>query len=326
MDNYLEFISAMKDKRLLHLGHIDADCDAFASAYALSRLLPGDIGFALSVKSSTSDLAEWLSAAYLIDPNPMNYEYTIIHDTYKASLLGMPIPTNYAIFDHHEPGGHRFAEMHNELAEDAEWVFVKALESTCSVLIDLFLANDMDIDRGMGVAFAAAIITDTAMLQRANGGAMQRLSTALNAAGMYVEDVLAIIDNPKRKSKRRVAMMDTICNLNQRMSRDCIILSAETDTQDHGFVAIEIMNQIGGDVQVIGFSKWGQAMVMLASNAYMVDRWGFDLGALMRDLAPTLNSESAWGTSAHGRIIAPLPVKELINICVDRVTEFIETS
>ncbi|MCK5430294.1 MAG: hypothetical protein KAI94_12525 [Anaerolineales bacterium] len=43
MDDFHAFIEAMRGKRLLHLGHKDADCDAVGSAYALSCILPGDI-------------------------------------------------------------------------------------------------------------------------------------------------------------------------------------------------------------------------------------------------------------------------------------------
>ena len=55
-----EFLQAMDGLRLLHLGHKDADCDALASAYAMSCVLPGDVGFAKGLKTSAQDLAEWL--------------------------------------------------------------------------------------------------------------------------------------------------------------------------------------------------------------------------------------------------------------------------
>ena len=58
MDDFHAFIEAMRGKRLLHLGHKDADCDAVGSAYALSCILPGDIGFANGLKTTSRDLAK----------------------------------------------------------------------------------------------------------------------------------------------------------------------------------------------------------------------------------------------------------------------------
>ncbi len=126
--NFKAFLTAMGGKRLLHIGHKHADCDALGSAYAMSRLLPGDLGFALELKVQAQSVAKWLDLEWVENPDPADYDYTIIYDTIRPDMLGVPMPERYAIFDHHESGGHRFSTLHNELADAAEWGWVKPVE------------------------------------------------------------------------------------------------------------------------------------------------------------------------------------------------------
>ena len=122
--DFKAFLATMSGKRLLHIGHKHADCDALGSAYAMSRLLPGDIGFALDLKVQAQSVASWLDLKWIKNPNPADYDFTIIYDTVKADMLGVPMPARYAIFDHHESGGHRFSVISNELSATAEWGWV----------------------------------------------------------------------------------------------------------------------------------------------------------------------------------------------------------
>ena len=104
--SFPDFLAAMQSKHLLHLGHKDADCDALGSAWAMSHILPGDVGFAGGIKASAQDLADGLGITPIIDPTPADYDYIIIYDTPHATLLGIDLPKRYALFDHHVPGGH----------------------------------------------------------------------------------------------------------------------------------------------------------------------------------------------------------------------------
>ena len=158
------FLRAMEGLKLLHLGHKDADCDALGSAYAMSCLLPGDVGFALGLKTSAQDLARWLEVRPITDPDPEAYDFTIIYDTHSANLLGLEVPERYALFDHHVPGGHRYSDFHNELQANAVWSWVLPLESTCSILGQLLDAHGLLSSRRMRIALAAGLVTDTAWL------------------------------------------------------------------------------------------------------------------------------------------------------------------
>lgn len=229
------FLAAMRGRRLLHLGHRDADCDALGSAFALSCLLPGDVGFAQGLKVSALDLAAWLGLSPLIDPDPALYDYVIIYDTPSGDMLGYDVPPRYAPFDHHVQGGHRFSDFDSQLAAEAEWCWVRPVESTCSIVSDLIVAHGLPINREMGVALAAGILTDTYWLRLADGAVLRRLAAILEGAGLYVEEVMAAVDSPGRQLDRRQAVLAALRSVHETVVGNWSILAAETDSHDHGF-------------------------------------------------------------------------------------------
>ncbi|MEW5869805.1 MAG: hypothetical protein AB1894_11060 [Chloroflexota bacterium] len=320
-DNFPRFIASMQGKRLLHLGHKDADCDALGSAYALSRVLPGAVGCAAGLKDNARDLAAWLDLDVHLDPDPAAYDYTILHDLLKPDLLGMPLPRRYALFDHHEPGGHRNSSLRNGLSEHAEWAWVRPLESSCSLLIDLFQAHAVPIDRKMAVALAAGLLTDTGYLSRAHGPALRRLGRILEPVGLYVEDVLAIIAGPARRASARPSVLAALHNLREHPCRDWNILVAQTDTREHAFTLLDLLTQLGSDVNVIGFPQGAHAMVVSECRQALVDQAGLDLAGLMAHLGQSVAAQETWGTRSQGRIIAPLPVAQATQLCVDSIAQ-----
>jgi phosphoesterase RecJ-like protein len=319
--DFAKFLQAMQGKRLLHLGHKDADCDALGSAYAMSCILPGDVGFAEGLKDSAQELADWLGVEVIIDPDPSTYDYTIIYDTISPFMLGMPIPARYALFDHHEPGGHRFSNIHSELSDGAEWAWVQAVDSTCSLLVDLFQTHELEINQKAGVALAAGIITDTGRLRLANGWAMQHLSIALKAARMYVEDVLSAIESSERRNKRLLAVLDALRGIEEKTVGDWTILEVETDTHDNGLSVMGVLHQLGNDISIVGFPKNGGAMVMVECLADVVKSSHIDIGQVIKQLGQSIDAQDAWGTPLMGRIIANLPQRQVLDLCSQAVAQ-----
>jgi len=323
--DFSAFLAAMRGKRLLHIGHKHADCDALGSAYAMSRLLPGDLGFALELKVQAQSVAKWLGLEWVENPDPADYDYTIIYDTVRSDMLGVTMPARYAIFDHHESGGHRFSTLHNELADAAEWGWVKPVDSTCSLLVDLFQKYAIPMDQKMGVALAAGIVTDTARLQQAHASALRRLAVALQAANLHVEDIWAVIDPRDVRAARRPAVLESLRNIQEVNNNGWSCLVSEIDSHDNAFVVMDALIQFSGDMAVVGFPKWGKSMVITTATAEMVQKTGIDLGGLMRAFAPEVGATDAWGSRAGGRIIAPLPVEDLIERCVQTTIRSLES-
>ncbi|MBN1642229.1 MAG: DHH family phosphoesterase [Anaerolineae bacterium] len=314
--DFCAFVDAMAGLRLLHVGHRDADCDALGSAYAMSRVLPGDVGFAQGLKTSARDLAAWLGLSPIIDPDLSAYDYAILYDVNSPGMLGAPLPDRYALFDHHVPGGHRYASLRSELASGAEWCWVEPLESTCSVLVEQFMAHGIALDRRMSVALAAGIVTDTGWLELANAGALRRLAAVLDPAGLYLEDVLAAIDGPDRRAARRSAVVAALRGVRERRVGAWSILVAQTGSHDHGFAVTAALQRVGGDVCVVAFPKDGRAMVMAECGIRLVERTGMDLGAVMAGVAGASGAAETWGSALFGRVIGDAGEERLLAACV----------
>jgi nanoRNase/pAp phosphatase (c-di-AMP/oligoRNAs hydrolase) len=311
------FLEAMRGRRLIHAGHRDADPDALGSAYAMSCLLPGDIGCAQGIRGAARDLADWLGIEPLIDPDLSTYEYVIFYDALSPDLVGLPMPARYALFDHHNTsGGHRYGSFHNTLAEGAEWCWLRPVESTCSLLVDLFVAHDVTITDEMAVALTAGIVTDTGRLQAADAGAFRRLAAVLEPTGMYLEDVIEIVESPGRRAARRSAVLSALRDVQERHVGRWCILSVEANAEEHSWVLTDVLNRVGGDICATVCSTNGQTKVAVECAGPLVAQTGIDLAGVMDQVAQGLGTAHTWGTRMLGRIVAPVPRRELLDMCV----------
>jgi hypothetical protein len=212
------------------------------------------------------------------------------------------------------------------LAARAEWCWVRPVESTCSLLIDLFTDQGLPICHEMGVALAAGIVTDTQWLRTARAEGLRRLAAAMSPASLYLEDVLAAIDGPKRRAVRRSAVLAAVCGVRETPVGEWSVLAAETDSHDHGFAVISALGRLGGDVCAVGFPKNGQAMVMVECEGWLVERAGLDLSALTASVARRIGNGETWGTKACGRVVASLPQRALLDQCVAAVANALRTT
>jgi hypothetical protein len=167
----------------------------------------------------------------------------------------------------------------------------------------------------MGVALAAGIVTDTVRLRQANGSALRHLSIALDAAGMYVEDIWAVLENSAVRAARRPAILNSLHTIREVKHHGWSILVAEINSQDNAFVIMDTIIQLGWDIGLIGFPKGRGTMVISICNAELVFETEIDLGGWMKALVPEIGASEAWGTRAAGRIIAPLALDELLDQC-----------
>jgi hypothetical protein len=283
----------------------------------MSCLLPGDIGCAQGIRGAARGLADWLGIEPLIDPDLTAYEYVIFYDTINPDLVGLPMPARYALFDHHNTsGGHRYGSFCNELAEGAEWCWLRPVESTCSLLADLYLAHDVPITGKMAVALAAGIVTDTGWMQSADADAFRRLAQVLEPTGMYLEDVAAIVESRGQRAARRPGVLSALRDVKERSVGPWSILSVEANAEDHIGVLTDVLNRVGGDICATVCSTNGRTKVTVECAGPLVAQTGIDLAGLMAQVAQDLEGAHTWGTRMLGRIVAPVPQKELLDICV----------
>lgn len=317
------FLEWVRGRRILHLGHQDADCDAVGSVFALSRVIPGDVGFARGLKTSAQDLADGLGMTYLLDPDPLAYEYVIIYDTPNLKQLALPLPPRFALIDHHVPGGHRYSSFQNDLQKDAEWVWVKPISSTCALLTELFTEAGIPITKEMSLALAAGMITDTSWLTIANAPMLRHLALALEPNHLYLEDVYALIDSPNRQAQRRAAVIRSLRHVVEQQVNDLAILGTLTDSYDNGFAVNGALARLGAAIRLVSFPKEekGRSQVMFECDGVLVEQRGVDFAEWGREIAAALPDSETWGTRTWGRVVAAISPEELLEITSRYIAE-----
>lgn len=316
--NWAAFVSAHRGKRILHLGHFNADCDAIGSAWAMACVLGGDVGCAAEANVAASDLAYGLGFHISIDPNPADYDAVILYDIPNTYMLGMPLPPRYTLFDHHEPGGHVYSSMRSELAEAATMALAAPFESTCSLLAELFRHNNVPITRDMALALAAGLITDTGMLAHASGDAVQRLGRILTAGNIRYEDVLAVLDTPYRRQQHHEAAFSAMRSAEARRIGPWQTIATVVNNRDDAHFVSGMLHRIGARVRIVAFPHRDNGiphnMVQTDCDVALVDETSIDLGTIARAVAAALPDAgaNAWGTPVGGRLVASLSTVELL--------------
>ena len=128
---------------------------------------------------------------------------------------------------------------------------------------------------------------------------------------------MAVVDSPARRSERREILLDALGNMVVRMCNGWTILAAQTQSIDDGFALTESQNQLGGDVRMIGLPQGEVSIVMVECSAVMVEKEGVDLLQMVEKVAQNVKAIDTWGTPALGRILAPRPVQDLLDLCLD---------
>ena len=332
LEQFRYFLDWARGRNILHLTHQDADCDAIGSAFALSQVIPGDLGFARGLKTSAQDLAEGLSLTYVLDPDPLAYEYVIIYDTPNLKQLALPLPPRFALFDHHVPGGHRYSNFQNDLQKDAEWTWVKPISSTCALLTELFTELGITITRPMSLALAAGMVTDTSWLTIANAPMLRHLALALEPNKLYLEDVYVLIDSPNRQAQRQAAVLQALRHVETRQEQGLSLLGTLTDSYDNGFAVMGALARLGADVRLVAFPKGGtlgtqtaptsspqfppvppnHSQVMFECDGVLVEQRGINFEQAGREIAAAWPDSETWGTQSWGRVVAPITPAELL--------------
>ncbi|MEJ2238886.1 MAG: hypothetical protein P8X82_11365, partial [Gemmatimonadales bacterium] len=182
-----------------------------------------------------------------------------------------------------------------------------------------FQEHGIQMDRKMATALAAGIITDTLLLRQANAAALRRLSTVLQIADLYVEDVIAVIDGPGQRETRRSQGLVALQGTREVVVNGWSILATEAASHDQGIIVVDALKRLGADVSLVSFPREDKAMVLAECDAAVVRGATLDLASLMAEAVPLIGAEDSWGTPAIGRIIAPTSPAELLSLCIELV-------
>ena len=317
-DDFMTFLWAHRGRRILYLVHRQADCDAIGSAYAMSTVLPGDVGCFQGIKTSGADLASSLNMPVIIDPCVNAYEAVVIMDTMSADLVGGPLPAEYSLIDHHIAGGHRHSDFRNTLLPAAKWAWVHPREATCVVVTELLIAHSLPISRAAGLALLAGMMTDTAMLERAGPSSFRALATVMETTGLTLSDASIAFTPRFRHPEHRRVILDALQNLRAEQAGPWSMVLAVTDTPDHAFVVISALVSLLADVRLVAFpSDNSSSMIIIEAADSVLETTALDIFATVQELSLSLKGSAVWGSRIIGRLVAPGTPQELLKRSVE---------
>ncbi|HEW93038.1 MAG TPA: phosphoesterase [Thermotogaceae bacterium] len=210
---YNELQKKYSGRRILHITHVNPDCDGVASLYWGLRVFGGDFLLSGLLSRSVINLLNFLeidSGFREIDYE--NYDVFFIYDTEKAKTLDY-IDLNkkdYILFDHHPT-------IENDLILKAKFSYITVNSANVVNLFEFSKMFDIVLDEKILFAFACGLFTDTGMLRTARKKELNYLAEFIG--DKRIEDVMEILYSKSLEDAsdflKRVSMcsIHNICGL-----------------------------------------------------------------------------------------------------------------
>ena len=267
-----ELLSALRSlKNPIVMGHENADVDAVASAYALSRFLSCDFGFPGDVSREGRALLRYLDTPYELNPS-VNGRDVVVVDTGMRDMLGeveIEEASTVVVIDHHtsEP-------------DIKGYHFIFPVSSTSEIVHDVLVKAGYDMDEKIRISLALGIVTDTAGLQVADADTLRKVAGLLG--NRVVADILEIIRYEEDVSER-IARLKALRKGEIYRLGDFLVAVVEAGSFE-GSVA-KVLVQAGADVGIAytESSELDRISIRLSRRAV---RMGFSGEELLSGLQP----------------------------------------
>ncbi len=301
----VEFFNKLKQyHNILYLCHRNADCDAIGSAYALAAAFGGTIAVIDSCNRAAAALLEALEAKVNVNPDPSDFELTVILDTASKDLLGNLSLGKYALIDHHE---------FSELMEKAEFYIHRAADATAVLVYDLFKYNRLHIDKKVALALIAGIVTDTGHFKHASAASFRKVAEMLEQSGLRFGEVLDIFANLPAEISGRIAMLKAAERAAIARVDDYLIAASQVSAYRDAAAAALVT--IGADIAFVGSEEAGEAKISSRARREVMEK-GLNLALIMKTVAEKFGGTSG-GHEGAAALTARAKFEAVIHECME---------
>lgn len=198
-----DFISRYGGKKVAIATHNRADTDAIASAFALSRALPGSVVCTdEEMNEGAGMLAEKLGIrpVALFGLDKKDFEGLVVVDTSAYTLI--PNARNWkllCIIDHHRPDGRDMK---------AEFEIIDSESPSASEMVANLVPRDL-VGSREAFALSVGIIADAARFKSARAETFETLSRLMRICGAQYRELLEIAE-PDPKPEAKLAMLSAM--------------------------------------------------------------------------------------------------------------------
>jgi nanoRNase/pAp phosphatase (c-di-AMP/oligoRNAs hydrolase) len=280
---YSDYIGPYRN--VLYLCHRNADPDAIASSFALSRAFGGAIGAVDDLSRTGISLAEIIGARVLINPPVEDYDLVVVVDTSIGTQLCNRLPAKYALVDHHLDEG---------LLKDALFYIQKPAKSTAEIVWTILKENDKKVDRKAALGLLAGMIADTGRFKRATPCTFLAAAELLDAGGFAYEEALEALSVPADLSQR-IAVLKAASRAEVVRHGDWLV-ACTTVNSFEGSAAMALVD-LGADVAFVAGQHSGRVRVSARCSREAARR-GCNLAKLSGDVGKAHGGDGGGHRSA----------------------------
>lgn len=226
---FSEFLHKYEGKRLAVTTHGKADADGLASAYALSKALPGSV---MCTSEDMNESARQLAAALGIETvltsslDKRQFDGMVLVDT--SSYVLVPEAKGWKIacvIDHHRPEGRDV---------EAEFAILDPGSPSAAEIVSWLLK---DVDADTAFALSVAIIADGARFKSARAETFGALSELMRKSGRGYQEMLAIAE-PEIKEEAKIAVLKAFQRVRITIAGGYIIATSEVGSNESDAAAL----------------------------------------------------------------------------------------
>lgn len=303
--DYLE-----KDCPKLVLLHVNADVDALASAYALSKNFNNlEIGASESISKDAKKLADKLKLKIIIGPKLKNYKYNFIIDTATPAMLGklasrMKSPI---IIDHHVRTKWLGAKLY----------YCDDTKSSCAEIVwQILKLKKAKIDKNTALALLSGIITDTGRFKRGSAETFKAVSELLKIAELKLEDIVPS-EEEERDFSVKIALLKGMQRVKYTTVNNKII--AWTNISAFESTVAKALIYLGAELAIVGRQRNKEFNIILKAKEGL----NIHLGKHAQKIGKELNAQGSGHKGAAG-ITGKGQAEKALHICVEKFLKVLE--
>ncbi|MEW6070597.1 MAG: DHH family phosphoesterase [Candidatus Thermoplasmatota archaeon] len=308
LNKILDYLEAHDSKIVLL--HVNADIDALASAYALSKNFPSlVIGASESISKAAKKLATELKLKIIIDPELEKYKYSFVIDTATPAMLGKLKVKSPIVIDHHLRTKWRGAKL---------YYCDETKTSTSEIVWQILKLKKAKLDKCTALALLSGIIADTGRFKRGSAETFKNVAELLKIAKLKLEDIVTLTEEEPDFSMK-IALLKGAQRVKYKTINNKII--AWTTIGAFESTVAKALLYLGADVAIVGRQKKEDFNIIVKAK----ENFSIHLGKLVREIGEKLNAQGSGHKGAAG-IIGKGDVEKALDMCIENFLRLLRKS
>lgn len=290
--------------KLLFLCHRAADPDAIASSFALAEAFGGTIGIIDGCNRIASLLIDQLGIKVVHNPNPKDFDMTIVVDTSTSAQLNNFPLENYCVIDHH---------VTSTLNEKAAFYVHRNTGSTAEIVLEVLRSVGAPILERVAFALMAGIITDTGNFKHAQAGSFRAIAELIDLSGIEYGEVIDLLASTPQDISMRIALLKAAQRAAMERLNDWVVVSSQVSSFSGS--AASMLVSIGADVAFVGSKREDIVKISCRARRCAIEA-GINLAKAMEELSAAHNGTGGGHEGAAGMDVRG-DLEEILASCRD---------